>query len=374
MNPIRVLYVNGGIMDRGGISAYMMNYYRHIDRSKVQIDFVIHGFEKGVNDDEIRSTGGQIYNVPVKSRDYFGNTKALKKIFNSGIYKIIHSHMDAMSIVPLKVAKDCGVPIRIAHSHNTQHLTKNKIKFMFNEYARKNIKKYATNLYACSEDAGRWLYGNKAFNDRKVTLINNAIELDNFAFSLQKRNIIREQLGLKENFVIGHIGRFDYQKNHMFLLEIFKATLGKKPDAKLLLIGDGHLREQIKERIEQLGIKKSVVMLGLRDDVNDLLNAFDLLLLPSLFEGLGIVLIEAQTNGLRCIVSHGVPQAVNITNLVSHKSLDETAIHWADQINQLEDNSNERESYLSQMSEGGYGINIEAPKLMNLYISLIKDK
>lgn len=374
MEPIRVLYVYGGIMSRGGTESFMMNYYRNFDKSKVQVDFVVHGFEKGVYDDEIESMGGEIYHVPVKSKDYFGNAEALRKIFNSGKYEIVHSHMDAMSMVVLKLARQCDIPVRIAHSHNTQHLTNNKIKFMLNEYARKKITKYATHLCACTEDAGRWLFGNKALNDKKVILMNNAIELDNFAFSLQKRNVIREQLGLKENFVIGHIGRFDYQKNHMFLLEIFKATLGKKPDAKLLLIGDGHLREQIKERIEQLGIKKSVVMLGLRDDVNDLLNAFDLLLLPSLFEGLGIVLIEAQTNGLRCIVSHGVPQAVNITNLVSYKSLDETAIHWADQVNQLENNSNEREGYLSMMSEGGYGINIEAPKLMNLYISLIKDQ
>lgn len=370
MAAIRVLCVNGGIMDRGGISAYMMNYYRHIDRSKVQFDFVVHGFQTGVFDDEIRSMGGHLYNVPIKSKNYLGNILALKRIFKTGKYKIVHSHMDAMGMVVLRTAMKCKIPIRIAHSHNTQHLTNSPVKFIFNEHARKNISRYATHLFACSEDAGRWLYGDTAFNDGNVTLINNAIELDDFAFSSPKRNLVRERLGLEGNFVIGHIGRFDYQKNHMFLLDIFSATLEKIPNAKLLLIGDGHLREQIEDRIRNLGIEKSVVMLGLRNDVHDLLNAFDLQLLPSLFEGLPVTLIEAQTNGVRCIVSYGVPKSANLTNLISYISLEETAIHWADQISQIKHNSTEREGYRSMMSEVGYDINTEAPKLMNLYLSL----
>jgi len=360
-------------MDRGGISTHMMNYYRHMDRSKIQIDFIVHGFEKGVHDDEIKSLGGQIYNVPLKSRDYFGNLNTLREIFNSGKYKIVHSHMDAMSIVPLKVAKECGIPIRIAHSHNTQHLTNDRIKLLLNEYARKNIKKTATHLFACSEDAGRWLYGSKAFNDGKVILINNAIELGQFSFSLRKRNIIREQLGLENAFVIGHIGRFDYQKNHIFLLEIFKVVLAKIPGSILLLIGDGHLRGQIEKRIKQLGIDKSVVLLGSRSDVSDLLNAFDLLLLPSLFEGLGIVLIEAQANGLKCIASNGIPQSANLTNLITYVSLEESAIHWAGIIDQSKDESVKRDEYPARITDNGYNIDMEAKNLMDIYISLLED-
>lgn len=298
MEIIRVLYVNGGLMDRGGISMHMMNYYRHLDKSRIQIDFVVHGFEKGIFDDEIYSLGGKIYNIPLKSKDYFGNIKALKEIFDTGKYKIVHSHMDAMNMVVLKIAKKCGIPIRIAHSHNTQHLTNNKIKFAINEYARLNISKYATHFFACSEKAGRWLFGDKAVNNGKVTVIYNAIELEEFTFKQLKRDFLRDALDLKNNFVIGHIGRFDYQKNHLFLLDVFNETLKLTENVKLLLIGDGHLRDEIITKIKKLGIEDKVIMMGVRSDINDLLNVFDVFILPSVFEGLGTVVIEAQANGL----------------------------------------------------------------------------
>lgn len=373
MKPFRILYVYAGTMNRGGIESYMMNSYRHIDRTKIQIDFIVHGFEKGVYDDEIESMGGKIYHVPVKSRDFFGNIKAFKEIFNTGKYKIVHSHMDAMSMVVLKIAKHCGIPIRIAHSHNTQHVTNNKINFAINEYARINIKRYATNYFACSEKAGRWLFGDQAFNDGKVTLINNAIEIEKFTFNKQKRNLLREKLELENNFVIGHIGRFDYQKNHLFLLDIFYETLKQVPNAKLLLIGDGHLKEKIITKIKQLDIEDNIVMMGVRSDIKDLLNVFDLFILPSLFEGLGIVLIEAQANGLKCIASDEVPDIANITNLVSFVSLLDSPINWAYKINELRHNSNERQDEQKLLTLNGYNINVESEKLQNTYISLMED-
>lgn len=371
MEPIRVLYVNGGIMSRGGIESYMMNYYRNLDRDKIQIDFIVHGFEKGVYDDEIKSMGGRIYNVPVKSKDYIGNIKALRKIFLSGQYKIVHSHMDAMSAVVLREAKKCGIPIRIAHSHNTQHLTNSRLKFILNEYARKKVKKYATHLFACSKDAGIWLFGKKSFDDGKVKIINNAIDLDKFKFDISKRQKNRNELGIKDEFVIGHIGRFDYQKNHIFLLKIFKETLKYLPNSKLLLVGDGNLKNYINHKIEDLKIKDNVIILGARDDVNEIINSFDIFILPSLFEGLGIVGIEAQVNGLNCILSDVIPKEISITNNLDFISLNEDIKVWVDSIVMNSKKNSDRLKVNNFYNFSNYDIKIQSKKLQAFYLSLI---
>lgn len=370
MRPIRVLYVNGGIMDRGGISAYMMNYYRHIDRSKVQIDFVVHGFEKGVFDDEIQELGGVIYNVPVKSKDYFGNVKALREIFRSEKYKIVHSHMDAMGAVVLKEAKKCGIQVRIAHSHNTEHLTNNKLKYIFNEIARKNITKYSTQLCACSEAAGRWLFGDANTDGGRVTYIKNAIELDKYKFDGQVRAAVRKEYGLDDSFIVGHIGRFDHQKNHSFLLEKFRDVLKERPDSILFLVGDGHLRGTIEAKIKDLGIIDNVIMAGVKEDIYRIINGFDVFCLPSLFEGLGIVLIEAQANGLKCIVSQNIPSEANVSGETIFLALDANPKIWVDSIIASKKEDVDREIDSERYIDAGYAIPFEAEKLQNIYLRL----
>lgn len=373
MGPIRVLYVNGGIMDRGGISAYMMNYYRHIDKSKVQIDFVVHGFEKGAFDDEIQELGGEIYNVPVKSKDYVGNVKALRRIFRSGKYKVVHSHMDAMGTVVLKEAKKCDIPVRIAHSHNTEHLTNNKLKFLLNEFARKNITRYATHFFACSEPAGSWLFGKKNTEAGRIKYVKNAIDLDRYVYNEPVRIQIRKELNIENNLVVGHVGRFDYQKNHFYLLEIFKSLLQIEPEAKLILVGDGHLKLKILKKIEELNIVNSVILLGIRDDVNIILNAFDIFVLPSHFEGLGIVLVEAQANGLNCITSKSIPSEVNITGNVKFLPIDNSGKKiWVKTI-VARNNNNDRKTDLNKFSLSGYSIKSEAKKLQELYLNYSGD-
>jgi glycosyltransferase involved in cell wall biosynthesis len=370
MEPIRVLYINGGIMDRGGISAYMMNYYRHIDRTKVQIDFVVHGFERGVFDDEIRALGGLIYNVPIKSKDYFGNIKALRKIFKSDKYKIVHSHMDAMGMVVLKEAKHCGIPVRIAHSHNTQHLTNNKIKHLFNEYARKNITRYATHLCACSKPAARWLFGDKNVDENKVIYIKNAIDIKKYEFNIDSRESVRNKYNLKDSFVIGHVGRFDYQKNHIFLLKIFSKLVKNIPKARLFLVGDGHLRREIEYETTRLNLKDKVIMAGVRDDVHYLMNGFDVFCLPSLFEGLGIVLIEAQANGLECIASSEVPLESNVDDKVTYIKLKDSYKTWVDSLLTVKINNLDRNIHTSNFINSGYSIVHEAKKLESIYLAL----
>lgn len=370
MKPDRILYICGGIMNRGGIESYMMNYYRHIDRNKIQIDFIVHGNQKGVYDDEIEELGGKIYHVPVKSKDYFGNIRALKKIFNSGEYKIVHSHMDAMNMVVLKTARKCGVPIRISHSHNTKHLTSNPIKVLMNEYARKNVSRYATHLFACSSLAGEWLYGKKNIDQGKVLLINNAIEVAKYQFSESSRNEMRSKLPiLDDEIVIGHVGRFDYQKNHSFLLDVFKEYININPKCKLVLVGEGHLKENIINKIQNLGISDNVILAGTTDKVENYLNLFDVFVFPSLFEGLGIVLIEAQANGLPCIVSDTVPSESNVTGSISYLSLKDDIKHWA---NEIENKRKVRSKQFNALTQ--YDIDKEANKLQAIYLDMLGSK
>lgn len=373
MEPVRILYVNGGPLNRGGIESYMMNYYRSFDRNKIQIDFVSIGLIRSEYDEEIELLGGNIYYIPKKSKNYFGYIRALRKIFKSNKYKIIHTHMDAMGMTVLKEAKKYNIPIRIAHSHNTQHLTNNFLKFLINEYARKNINKYATHMFACSEIAGRWLFGDKAFEDGKVTIIKNAIQVEDFIFDNIERNKLRKDFSILDNeLVVGHVGRFDYQKNHEFILEVFAELLKLIPNSKLVLIGDGELREKIENKISMLNIKDNVLLLGVRNDVNKLYNLFDIFILPSIFEGLGIVAIEAQINGLQCILSDQVPREAKITEKVRFLSVDNSK-SWAKMIYENLSKRDKRVIDKNEIKKLGYDINIESKKLERLYLDLFKE-
>lgn len=359
-------------MGRGGIATYMMNYYRHIDKSKLQIDFIVHGFERGAFDDEIESMGGKIFRIPVKSKDYFGNINALKKIFTEGNYKIIHSHLDAMNAVVLKTAKSCGIPVRIAHSHNTQHLINGKLHFLINEMARFNHNKYATHYFACSRPAADWLFGKKIVKSNKVNYIKNAIDLDKNRFSINHREKIRKELNIENEFVIGHVGRFDHQKNHFFLLECFSKVIDEKPNSKLILVGDGHLKTQIQEKIQDLKLIDKVILLGSIDNVHEVMNAFDVFFLPSKFEGLGIVLIEAQCNGLNCVTSEEVPKEADITGETTYIGLNEGQEVWAKSLIENIKEAELRNIEPKQFITAGYSITKEAEELQELYLNLLK--
>lgn len=368
MTPKRILYINGGVMHYGGIESYMMNYYRHFDRNRLQIDFMVHGFEKGVYDNEIESMGGKLYHVAVKSKSPLQNSHQIRTILNGNQYKLVHSHMDAMSYIPLKIAKSCGVPIRIAHSHNTWHLTNNRIKIELNEYARKRLPRVATHLFACTEQAGLWLYGEK--NRERIELVPNAIETERYIYKIQERQQIREQLCLSpEDIVLGHIGRFDYQKNHDFLVEMFAKIWQRDPRYKLVMIGSGQLEESVRQKVNDLKIQEAVRFVPACSDVNRYYSAFDIFCLPSHFEGLGIVLIEAQTNGLPCVASEKVPHVVDVTKSVQFLPLQQET--WVKSI--LQRQSLKRIPCAEeQVIAAGYSISDQAQKLQQRYEELLQ--
>ena len=364
MVAIKVLYVNGGIMNRGGIESFMMNYFRHIDRNRVQIDFVVHGYERGAYDDEIESRGGIIYHVPIKSKHPFTYKREIRKIFLSGNYKIIHSHVDAMSCWILQIAKNCGIPVRIAHSHNTSHLSNNKIKFFINEIARKNICKYSNYCFACSEAAGRWLFGKNQY-----TVIPNAIDIHNYLYDEDKRNTLRQKLNINSDEVVfGHVGRFDTQKNHEFLMKVFCKISLNKEKIKLILVGDGWKKEYIEKMVIEYNLNDRVIFLGNQTNVNELYNVMDYFVFPSLFEGLSVVLVEAQINGLTCYTSDVISLEHNISGNVCFLPLQEDK--WVDVLNDL--NKPIRNNCIDKVRIAGYDIILAAKNLEDFYVNVGK--
>lgn len=376
---IRVLHIVG-IMNMGGLENFIMSVYRKIDREKIQFDFLVTREEEGIFDDEIRALGGKIYNIPHMSKvGYFKYQKILFKFFKQHPeYSIVHVHRDALCSIYLKQAKKAGVKIRIAHSHTIQLAQHRSIKDMIvliiKKYAMFFTKFAATEYFACSKDAGRWLFGKNP--DKKVKVIKNGIDTKKYIYSQAIRDKVRKELDIDENtFIIGHVGRFNSEKNHEFLIDLASQLKKDKLDFKLLLVGEGELLLKIKNKAKSLNLEKEVVFLGIRNDVNKLMMAFDVFVFPSQFEGLGIVMIEAQTTGLNCIASEGVPVEADMNlGLVNYFSVD-SIMSWKNKIKELINKKDEirinRFSNQSLIIEKGYDIETTSKYLQDFYLNKI---
>lgn len=365
--PIRVAQIIGKAIN-GGTESFAMNYYSHIDRSKVQFDFFVESTSKIIDREKIDSLGGRVVLIPSYTH-IFKYIKTLKKLFKDGGYDIVHSNMNALSVFALYAAKKAGVKIRIAHSHSTTNKKEHLRNFIKN-ILRLFSKKYATHYFACSELAGRWLFGDKTFDEGKVTVINNAIELERYKFNEQTRDTLRTQYGLTNQFVIGHIGRFMSQKNHTFLIDIFNEVQKHRTDARLLLIGDGPLYDEIVNKVHTLNLDDKVILTGVKQNASDYYNAMDIFVFPSLYEGFGMVLIEAQANGLPCVASTEIPREVNIAGQVDFVDLDDAAEFWAKHILHLDTNI-DRLGYFNKMRNSSFDIKNEAKKLEERYFTIL---
>lgn len=325
--PIRVAHIID-VMDSGGIEAVVMNYYRNIDRTKVQFDFITSDISKLPQREEIEKLGGRIFLTPRYTK-IFKYGKVLKKIFSENKYKIVHCHMGTLALFPLRIAKKCGVEIRIAHCHSTSNKKEWKRNLVKN-ILRPFSKIYANKYFACSELAGRYLFGNKEFDKGNVTIVNNAIDTEKFAYNENVRNEVRKELDVENKFVLGHIGRFVTQKNHTFLIDIFNEVKKKRNDAILILVGEGPLEKETKEKVENLNISDSVKFLGVRKDCDRLYQAMDVFVLPSLYEGLPVVGVEAQCAGIKCLFSDKTTKEIEITENALRVPLEKN--FWVDKI------------------------------------------
>ncbi|EJQ54595.1 MULTISPECIES: glycosyltransferase family 1 protein [Bacillus] len=350
--PLRVLHVVVN-MNRGGAETLIMNLYRNIDRSKVQFDFLT--CKEGVFDKEIVKLGGEVHRIPyVTDVGHRGYIKALNTFFNSHPqYKIIHSHMDKMSGFVLRSAKKARVPVRIAHSHSTSS-EGGAIAKIYKWYAGAFITSCATHFLACSVAAAQWLFANR---ESATKILKNGIECDEFTFNPDIRAQVRKELNLHGDvFVIGHVGRFAHPKNHTFLIDIFAQLIEYRPNSILLLVGDGPLRLEMKKKVEKLNLTDKVKFLGIRSDINRLLQAFDTFIFPSIYEGLPVTLIEAQGAGLPCIISDTITQDVDLgLNLVEQCSLLEIR-NWVGPLQNIANKQVSRSVEQNVLAEKGYDI------------------
>lgn len=373
MGPIHVLVLDT-VMDRGGAEAMIMNYMRNIDRSLIQFDFLTNRDYRAAYEDEIEDLGGKVYHMcpmyPGKFRQYKREVRDFLKEHPE--YKIIHSNLEERSYFALKEAKKLGIPVRISHSHNRP--LGFDIKLLVRYYFRFMLKYYNTHLFACGVEAGDWLYGKK--NREKVIIMNNAIDAEDYTYQPQKSMEMKKELGVEGKLVIGHVGRFFAQKNHSFLIDIFHEIHKKNFNTVLLLTGGGEqddlLKNQIKQKVKELGLLDCVRFLGVRSDVNDVMQAFDLFLLPSLFEGLPVTMIEAQASGLPCVISDKVPIQCDITGNVKVVGLDESPEVWADVILDFADGF-ERMDTFDKIQEKGFDIKENAKWLEEFYIGAMRE-
>lgn len=348
----------------GGVEAIIMNLYKNIDRSKVQFDFFVENESMIINKKLIESLGGKVIIIPKYTKP-FTFVRTLKRLFQEGQYDIVHSNLNALSVFSLMAAKKAGIKVRIAHSHSTSNKKEWK-KNLVKNILRPFSKVYATHLFACSELAGKWLFGKKSLTEGNVTIINNAINLEKFQYNEQERNEIRKEYNLENKFVIGHVGRFMQQKNHQFLISVFKELIKQRNDCVLFLVGEGKLEKKIRAHVAGLGLSEKVVFAGVRSDVEKFYSAFDCFVLPSLYEGLGIVLVEAQTSGLNCLASNFVPKEVDFSGKV--KFLDLNYSVWVKEILDLSNKSNDERKSLDCRK---FDIKEEARKLLDIYKSMV---
>jgi glycosyltransferase involved in cell wall biosynthesis len=365
---IRVLHVLSSL--GGGVGSMLYNYYTHINRNIIQFDFIVHGEKIGMLEDKFRKMDCNIYHVKPKKEGLLQNLSQIRKIiYSQPKYDVVHCHQNLTSFVPLYFAKNAGINTRIAHSHTTfcGKGTGINLKDLVFRYL---LKSYANHFFACGIDAAKCLYGEKKYIEDKVDIIPNAIDESLYRFNPLIRNEVRRELHIEDKFVIGHVGRFSKEKNHKFILQVFEEIYQFNKNSALLLIGDGELERETKQLARSLKASNNIIFLGLREDVNRILQAMDCFILPSLHEGFPVTLIEAQANGLKCFASTAVPKETNITGLVDYLELSAGADHWADCILNYQ-HGYERNAQTEKVIGAQYDIKQASNYLEKLYLNYL---
>ena len=364
--PIRVAHVIGKL-NAAGVEAVVNNYYRNIDHSKYQFDYYIDADSNCEPPQELINMGARYFVIPPYQK-LFQHIKVLTRLFKENEYQIVHSGMNTLAPISMYCAWKAGVPIRINHNHSTAgkgETKKNILKYCLRPFA----KCFATDYCACSEYAGEWLFGKRMMKQGKVTVFKNAIDLDKFKYDEEVRTEVRKELGITDKFVVGHVGRFCYQKNHDFLVDVFNEVHKENKKSVLLLVGIGELQDKIKEKVRQLGLTESVIFLNARKDVHRLYQAMDVFVLPSRYEGLPVVGVEAQASGLPCVISDQMTKETVIIKETKVQSLFDGVDSWCKAI--LICKSNNRRCTKDDLTASGFDIKNESRTLESYYDKLL---
>jgi len=373
---IKVLQVSPSL-GGGGVPVMLLNWYRYMDHDRIHFDFTTFA-EAGTNElftDEVLSYGSKIYYLkgkePNKRAPLLGTFLQIKKILKNNEYDIVHSHLNGFSLIILTAAMISGIKVRISHSHafyNRSTLMQS-VKMGTLNFGLKNI---ATCYCACSKKAGKYLFGDDLMNNNKVNIIKNGIDAKKFAYNQDVRDMYRSMFNLQDKFVIGHVGRIDYSKNHNFLIDIFYEIYKTNKDSRLVLVGDGDLKDEVQRKVNNLRIEDVVMFLGARKDVHNLLQMFDVFLFPSRNEGFGIAPLEAQAAGLKTFVSEAVASEVKVTDLIEFISLNKDASYWAKKVGQFKKRGYKRENTYQLIKEAGYDLESVANYVENLYYNELR--
>lgn len=352
-------------LDNGGVETFLASYYRHIDRDKIQFDFVVPSFNEGFLEPEMKKLGGRVFHIHRLRANPFKHLTDLFRIISKGNYDVIHCH-GYKSSIGLFIAKIVGCRVRVLHSHMAyvkESIIEKKVRQLLTTLSIC----VATNLFACGRDAARWLFGNKRLTTGLVEIIPNAIELDKYSFSSADREKVRQELQIESSFVLGNVARLSNQKNQIFLLEMMRELIPICPDIVLLLIGDGEDQEMLKEYCRTLCLADSVRFLGRRKDIPVLLSAIDLFVLPSKFEGLPVSLVEAQSAGLPILASDTITREVDLMNTITYLPIGRNGQEeWKKTVEDLKQKHTRHSS--ASLYGSDYDIHHQARKLSQWYL------
>lgn len=368
---IRVLQVFGRLT-RGGLETFVMNLYRNIDRSKIQFDFLVSA-EGGDYEDDVLKMGASIYRLPARNKGIKKYNSALDEFFrqHASEYSAVHQHASSLSsIAPLKYAAKYGVPVRIIHAHSSaiSHSVKaHSLHYLMHLWGKLHIKNYATHYMGCSDKALDWLFNGTGIRGKAV-MINNGIKVSDFRYNIDIRERVRKEFSIVDEFVIGHVGNFIPVKNHSYLIRLFADYVKINPKSKLLLVGDGPLRTEIESQISDVGLKDKMIIAGVRKDVKDILQGMDIIVMPSIFEGLPVSLVEAQAAGLPLVISDTISHDVALTDNVHYLSLSESKDVWCNAIENIRKNYVRKDTSCI-INEKGFGIEGIVDNLSKLYLS-----
>lgn len=366
MKKIKICHIIGNFVN-GGVESVIYNYFSYMDLGKFEVHIIGHGIRVHECANRFINIGFHVHNITPKSVSFRRSLSEMEEIFKENNFDIIHSHLTEWACVPMYLAWKCGVRVRINHSHMAEKPTglKNKIYYGIRLYLG---KRFATDYFACGHDAGIYLFGKKAVDSGKVTILTNAIDYSLFQFNQNVRMKIRQKNGFNNSTtVIGHVGRFFEQKNHQFLIDIFEEYHKINPDSRLVMLGDGELINRIKEKVVEKELEDAVCFLGNRADVSDWYQAMDVFVLPSLYEGLPVVGIEAQTSGLPCLFSKGITPEIQISPIVQFLELNLSAKIWAEKIAEIRTLNKERKNLILDCDQ--FDIKKNADKLEQFYCS-----
>lgn len=363
---VRILSIANMNSD-SGVACFLMNYLRAMDTNLLCMDFICWDKREDNFYSEIERMGGTVFLVTSYKENPLHFLSDVKKIVKDGKYDIIHGHEAVMSLPAFYFGKKNHVPVRVAHSHSVEMTS--FVKKMAVSICRAAFQRYCTDVMACSQMAGEYLFGSKYFG-KKGKILHNAIDVEKYRFNRNIRDKMRKKLKLEDEFIIGHVGRFNQNKNHKFLVEVFASFSEKEKNAKLLLIGDGETKTEIGQLIKKKNLEDKIIFLGIQENVNEWLQVMDAFVFPSFREGLGIVLIEAQSAGLPCYCSNTIPEEARCSKNVKYISLKRSPEFWAETIlNQPDEN---RDHGAEVVKNAGYDIKEESKRLQNFYLTAVE--